>query len=87
VEAGDAAEAAGEADVGHRRPGAAQQPRGVAGPQLDDVAVRRDADHVAEHVHEAGPAQPERPRLRDKVQVRVAVTGIGFGLEALDKRP
>src|SRR5262245_20388654 len=71
VEAGDTAEAAGEADVGHRRAGAAQQPRGVAGPQLDDVTVRGDPGHVAEQVHEAGPAQPERPRLRDQIKVRV----------------
>jgi alpha/beta hydrolase fold len=43
VEAGKTAEAAGEADVGHRHLGAAQQPRGVAGPQLDGVTVRGDA--------------------------------------------
>ena len=87
MKARHAAEAAVEADVGHRRRGGAQQPGSVAGPQLDDIAVRSNADHVTKHVHETGPAQASRLRLRHQVQARIPVAGVGLCPQPARNRP
>jgi hypothetical protein len=71
VETRNTAEAASEADASYRLPSTAQQSRGVPGAQLEYITMRGDADYIAEHVYEASPAQPQRPRLHNQVEVRV----------------
>ncbi len=49
----------------------------MAGPQLDDIAMRGYTDHVTEHTDETCPAHAGGQRLGHQVQAGVAVEGIG----------